>query len=276
MVQFLNFRVKGYGEVSPGRSIMSAVKRSLLLLPLLIGFAAHTLEYDEDLANSLKIEANHNLRRLKSFRTEKKNNEIFDEEREKGLAEFLEDQEKWDLLRDRGLQDYRRQKRSMSSPAEGGQEYLEYLEEKESQEARYERSREIHVRTREKVEETIDSTIPLLEAEELGVFSSRPRYDLRKRSRNKWANSSGKSSGGFSGGNAVAPSFNQPDIPPPANDFVPAPEFPPAPPPFEAGDGMDYTPAPTFDPNTGMPLDGSNPQQEISIPPPPPPTEFDF
>lgn len=254
-----------------GRSIILAVKRSLLLLPFLIGFTARAQELDQDLANSLKIEANHNLQRLKSFRTETKNNEIFDEEREKGLAEFLEDQEKWDLLRDRGLQEYRKQKRADGSPREGGTEYLEYLEEKESQEARYERSRQIHVLTRKRVEGTIDATVPLLEAEELGVLSARPRYDLRKRSRNKWANSSGKSSGGYIGGSSPAPSFD----PPPANDFVPAPEFPPAPPPFEAGDGVDFNPAPTFDPNTGMPLDQGQ-QPEISIPPPPPPTEFDF
>ncbi len=260
--------------MSPGRSIILDVKRSLLLLPILIGaVAVHAEELDQDLANSLKIEANHNVKRLKSFRTEINNNKVFDEQREVGLAEFLEDQEKWDLLRDRGLQDYRKQKRSVGSPEEGGPEYLEYLEEKESQEARYERSRQIHVRTRETVLSSQDSSISSLEAEELGLYSERPRYDLRKRSRNKWANATGSGkSGGYSGGSS--PSFDQSNIPP-ANDFVPAPEFPPAPPAFDAGDGMDFTPAPTFDPNTGMPLDNSQ-QPEINIPPPPTPTEFDF
>ncbi|MCC2677699.1 MAG: hypothetical protein K0R29_275 [Pseudobdellovibrio sp.] len=252
------------------------MKRSLLLLSfLLTAGVVQAQEYDQDLADSLKIEANHNVQRLKSFRTEITNNKVFDEEREKGLAEFLEDQEKWDLLRDRGLQEYRRQKRSVGSPQEGGPEYLEYLEEKESQEARYERSRQIHVRTREKVLSSQDSTVSLLEAEELGLYTARPRYDLRKRSRNKWANASGSGrSGGYSGGSSGSSSFDQSNIPP-ANDFVPAPEFPPAPPAFDAGDGMDFAPAPTFDPNTGMPVDAT-PQPEINIPPPPPPTEFDF
>lgn len=253
------------------------MKSYLFLLPFLLSaVAGHAEELDQDLADSLKIEANHNSLRLRSFRTEVTNNKVFDEEREKGLAEFLEDQEKWDLLRDRGLQEFRKQKRANSSPEEGGTEYLEYLEEKESQEARYERSRQIHVRTREKVKSNLDSSLVTLESEELGLYSERPRYDLRRRSRNKWANAGTGKSGGYGGGSTGSPSFDsQPNIPP-ANDFVPAPEFPPAPPAFDAGDGMDFTPAPTFDPNTGMPLDGGV-QPEINIPPPPPaPTEFDF
>jgi hypothetical protein len=250
------------------------IKPWLFLPILLVSIALHAEEYDEDLAESLKIEANHNNERLRSFKAEELNNKIFDEEREKGLAEFLEDQEKWDLIRERGLQEYRQQKNNNSTPKEGGPEYQEYLEEKESQDARYERSRQIHVRTREMVKRNVDPNLAKIENEELGLNNERPRYDLRKRSRNKWVNGGSRGSGGFSGSGSSGSSAYDNNIPP-SNEFVPAPEFPPAPPAFDAGD--DFTPAPAFDPTTGMPLDGGAvPPPEINIPPPPPPTDFDF
>jgi hypothetical protein len=119
-----------------------------------------------------------------------------------------------------------------------------------------------------------DPSLAKIESEELGLTHERPRYDIRKRSRNKWAiGGSGNRSTGFNGGGNSPVYDNQPSIPP-STEFVPAPEFPPAPPAFDAGE--EFTPAPAFDPGTGMPLDGSVPPPEINIPPPPPPTEFDF
>jgi hypothetical protein len=250
------------------------VRRTLLIFAIL--FLSYTLraeEYDVDLAESLKIEANHNNERLRSFKTEVNNNKVFDEEREKGLAEFLEDQEKWDLVRERGLQEYRKLKNNNSTSKESGPDYIEYLEEKESQDARYEHSRQIHVRTRELVKKNVDPDLAQIESDELGLNVERPRYDLRKRSRNKWA-IGGKSGTGFSSGGTGSPSFDSQPSNPGNNEFVPAPEFPPAPPAFDAGD--DFTPTPAFDPNTGMPMDSATPPPEINIPPPPPPTDFDF
>jgi hypothetical protein len=233
-------------------------------------------DLDIDLADALKIEANHNSQRIKSFKVEATNNKVFDEEREKGFAEFLEEQEKWDLLRDRGLQEQRRLKRANISPVEGSPEHLEYLEEKESQEARYERSRKLHVTTREKVLSQFNDNVAHLETEELGLLNTRPRYELRKRGENKWAKSGpggrgSSSSGGFGNtGGGSSGGFE----PAPISDFVPSPEFPPAPPPFEVTDESQFTPPPAFDPSTGMPLDGMG--EELNIPPPPPPPEFDF
>lgn len=232
-------------------------------------------ELDEDLARSLKIEASHNVQRLKSYSTEVQNNKVYDDERERGLAEFLEDQEKWDLLRERGLQEYRKNKK-IGPPKEGSPEYLEYLEEKESLEARYERNRKIQVKTREQVSKQTLQDISNLESDALGLPSHRPRYDLRKRSQNKWAKKGNPSSGGgfgsgSFGGSGGIPFDNQPVMP--TNEFIPSPEFPPAPAPFEVPDENQYIPPPAFDPSTGMPYDSG----DISIPPPPPPpTDFDF
>lgn len=231
---------------------------------------------DEDLVQSLKIEATHNLVRLKSFRQEVKNNRIFDDEREKALSEFLEEQEKWDLYRDRGLREYRSEKRKDSSPRVGGPEHNVYLEEKESEDARYERSRRMHVETKKKfAPKTEAESITRLESEELGLYSERPRYDLRRRSLNKWVNS-GLKTGGSSGGNSAT---FQPPLPPPA-DFIPSPEFPAAPAPYEGFDESAQAPLPppVFDSNNGGMTDGfMNPGGELNIPPPPPPPpDFDF
>ena len=247
----------------------------LILSCSLASFAKGDL--DENLAESLKIEAAHNLIRLKSFKDEVKGNKIFDEEREKALSEFLEEQEKWDLYRDRGLREYRAEKRKDSAPRVGSVEYNAYLEEKESEEARYERSRKIHVETKNKFSSKNSlETISRLESEELGLYAERPRYDLRRRALNKWVNSGSKTGGsGFTGSSA-----NYQPPPPPPVDFSPAPEFPAAPAPYEGFDESAQAPLPppVFDSNNGGMSDGfMNPNGDLSIPPPPPPPpDFDF
>lgn len=254
-----------------------------ICLSLILSFSVSSLAsggVDDDLVQSLKIEATHNLVRLKSFRQEEKNNRIFDDEREKALSEFLEEQEKWDLLRDRGLREYRSEKRKDSSPRVGGPEHNTYLEEKESEDARYERSRRLHVETKKQFGPKNEAeSISRLESEELGLYSERPRYDLRRRAANKWVNSglkTGGGSGGFSSGNSAT---FQPPLPPPA-DFVPSPEFPAAPAPYEGFDESAQAPLPppVFDSNNGGMTDGfMNPSGELNIPPPPPPPpDFDF
>lgn len=222
------------------------------------------MDLDEDLAESLKIEANHNRTRVQSFANEVKENRIFDQERERGLGEYLEDQERWDLLRERGLQEYRATKRD-SSPREGSPEYQQYLEERESQDARYERSRRIHIQTREKINTEFKADIAGIESEELGLHNDRPRYQLRKRSANKWVNASAAK--GRIGG---SPTFT-----PGQFDYQPPPEFPAAPAPYEPPPEEQMPPT-VYDQNgVAMPVNPENP--EINIPPPPPPPpDFDF
>ncbi|MGZ3726634.1 MAG: hypothetical protein ACXWQQ_12575, partial [Pseudobdellovibrio sp.] len=200
---------------------------------------------------------------------EEQNNKLFDAEREKGLSEYLEEQDRWEQLRDRGVQEYKKQQK-MESPREGSPEYQQYVDKKEYDDAIYERSRRIHVKVRNQVVGNTSQNISKLESEELGLYSDRPRYDLRKRSTNKWVAGNGafKGSSSSSGNNII----------PPAQDFPVNNDFPPAPPPFEPADESQFTPAPTYDSNNGgVPYDPSQAAPEVNIPPPPPPPpDFDF
>ncbi len=243
------------------------------VIPFLLLKGAHASEFDEAQADALKIEANHNLNRLKSFKSEISNNKVFENEREKALGEFLEDQEKWDLLRERGLRDYRKQKKEYSSPTDNSPEYAEHLKQVENLNKAYEKSRELHVKTREQILNYKTTDILNLESEELALYSSRPRYELRKRARNKWITAGGKSSG--------ASSVNSPEFAPPpppiTNDFQPPPDFPGAPTPFE---GFEDLPPPPqiFDSNlnNSVPYDPSFGGDVAIPPPPPPPPDYDF
>ena len=238
-----------------------------------ISVQVYANELDLELAESLKIEANHNLQRLRSFKEEIDNNKIFDEEREKGLSEYLEEQERWDLIRERGLREYRAQKRQ-ETPQEGSFEHNQYLEELESQLARYEKSRMTHVATKMKfMNPSMQNTYDLMEAEELGLKSQRPRYNISLRSKNKWINA-GKTTGISTGGSS---SGFQPTTPPPV-DFSPTPEFPPAPAPYEGSEEAQAPlPPPIFDSNNGGMTDFGSPSPDMTIPPPPPPPpDFDF
>lgn len=229
---------------------------------------------DEVLLKSLKIDAAQNLNRLKAFKEEGDINKVFDEEREKALGEFLEDQEKWDLLRERGLRDYKKEKK-LRTPGLKSAEYLEYLDEKESEAAIYERNRRIQVNVRDQVQGLIKSQkVGNLELEELGLANKRPRYSLRDRANNKWVSAGGRGgSSGFSGASIGGNSYTPP-APPPTSDFAPAVDFPTPPPAFETFDEVQpATPPPVFDSSQGItPFDG----QDMNIPPPPPPPDFDF
>jgi hypothetical protein len=229
-------------------------------------------EFDEALVDTLKIEANHNQNRLKSFKSEISNNKIFENEREKALGEFLEDQEKWDLLRERGLRDYRQQKKEYSSPTEKSPEYTEYLKQAASIIKAYEKSRESHVKTRNLILNSKTNDILKLESEELGLYSLRPRYELRKRGLNKWITAGGKTN---TGSNLNSEVFAQPP-PPINNDFQPPPDFPAAPAPYEGFE--DLPPPPSFDSNlnNSVPYDPSFGGDMSIPPPPPPPPDYDF
>lgn len=228
---------------------------------------------DEELLKSLKIDASQNLNRLKAFKDEGQINKVFDEEREKALGEFLEDQEKWDLQREQGLREYQKEKKLRTAGVKSA-EYLQYLDDKESDAAIYERNRKIQVNVRNEVQKQIkDDKIGNLELQELGLANARPRYSLRNRDNNKWVNAGARP--GLGGSTPGAVGGYTPPTPPPASDFAPAVDFPAPPPAFESFDEVNpATPPPVFDSSQGItPFDGS---QDMNIPPPPPPPDFDF
>lgn len=236
-------------------------------------YAQEVTDYDEEAADSLKIEANHDLNRLKSFKTEINNNRIFETEREKALGEYLEDQEKWDLLRERGLRDYRKQKRDLASPTENSPEYQDYLKEVARIQKDYEKSRQALVKTRDRILNTKSAEITKLENDELQLYTLRPRYELRKRSRNKWVGSGSKS--GIGGGSSSSSAGYVPP-PPISNDYPPSSDFPAAPAPYEGFEEL--PPPPIYDSNinNGVPYDPSFGGEMSIPPPPPPPPDYDF
>ena len=227
-------------------------------------------QLDQQLADTLKIEANHNINRIKSLKSEIQNNKVFENEREKGLGEFLEDQEKWDLVRDRGLAEFRRERRAYATPVDGGPEDREDRAKKRRLEEAFERSRETHARTRQKIESQTRYDITSLESQELGLDVKLPRYELRRRGHNKWVNSVSKSSGG----SGFTPGFQSPQ----PTEFPPAPDFPAAPAPYEGYDESQLPPPPpVYDGSSGgVPYDPSFGGEMNIPPPPPPPPDYDF
>lgn len=231
---------------------------------------------DEVVVDKLKIEANHDVERLKSFRREVENNRIFGNEREKGLGEYLEDQEKWDLIRERGLREYLKFKAPAADMDENSDEYKKDQKEKQIADDRYEKSREIHVRTRNKIHSQIPKNLTALEAEELQIFVDRPRFDVRNKRKNKWATGSGKSGRGST---ASTPGFQSTAPPPAINDFVPPPpppDFPAAPAPYEGFEELPPPPMYDSNMNTSVPYDPSFGGEMAIPPPPPPPPDYNF
>lgn len=279
----MSFAVRYTGEVS----LASAF---LFFLFIALAVSAGGAELDDDLVEKLKIEANHNLNRLRSYKDEVKNNQIHDSEREKALAEFLEEQERWELLRERGLTDYLKQKK-VEALTENSPEFRAYQKELELQEKEYEKSRQRHLRTMRAINNSHQQELQKLESQELQLYSDRPRFDLRKRLNNKWAKTSSSTRPGQSTGfvpptppveNEINPGFQ--DVPqlPINTDLPPMVDFPSAPQPYEVYDegqippqvydGNVNNPQP-YDPSFGG-VDYSNPG--LIPPPPPPPPEFDF
>lgn len=226
-------------------------------------------ELDSDLLNSLKIEANHNINRLKSLKEEKKNNKVYEEQREKSLGQYLEEQENWEQLREKGLSEYRKQKKGLS-PAEDGPEYRKYTQERAEMREKAEKTRQVQVRTRNQVLNQNSSSISKLEEEELGLIESRPRYELRFRGKNKWVKG-----GSPGGGRASSPgSFSSGD-----SDFPPAPppiDYTAAPPPAESYEDIPPPPPPPgYDYGAAVPYDAGF--GDVPPPPPPPPAvDYDF
>lgn len=234
-------------------------------------FAGANDDLDPILVDTLKIEANHNLNRLKSLQTERQNNKVFETEREHGLGEFLEDQEKWDLVRERGLAEYRRDKKLFKSPVEGSLDYYEDRGKKRQADYLYEQSRDVHARTRQRIEAQTKVDVGSLEMQELGLDINPPRYNLKARRQNKWVNSGNRSAGNSFSGNA--PAFQNTPAP---VEFPPAQDFPPAPAPYENYDAG-AAPPPVYDSgNGGVPYDPSFGGEMAIPPPPPPPPDYDF
>lgn len=235
--------------------------------PVLGKTAAETAKIDNELLQTLNSEAANEQARRSQFYPDRDGKKIFDSEREKGLGLFLEEQEKWDLIREKGLAEHRRQKK-IESPVEGGPEFLADQKEKKAEAAALDKARIITLETRAHFHtKAKQQGEDKQELDELGLAQNRPRYEFRKRGKNKWVKGEGKPSGTTGG------------APPVFDDFPPQPDYVPAPQPVE---GFEDIPPPpmNYDSANGAPPYGGNIDSGFGDvpppPPPPPPQDYDF
>lgn len=218
---------------------------------------------DKELADKLRTDLQFDTNRRNAFFQHLDENKIYDQEREKGLSLFLEEEERWNRLREK---ESREHAKSRPKPMDDfGPDYEADLKEKQVIEKQREVDRQKHVRTKKNLFMEFEDKIPQTEEKELGLASERPRFDLRRRANNKWVNAGKKIQGsaGSGGGSSSSPF----DAPMPAqNDFVAPPidtnfeDIPPPPPPIPY-DNFEQGNAGGFDSGFG----------DVPPPPPPPP-----
>jgi superfamily II DNA/RNA helicase len=210
--------------------------------------------------------------RREQFLQHRREGDVFDQEREKALTLYLEEEEQWTLRR---LEAYLEHKKNKKERAElrGDESYRIHLNEKvvrreEEQEllAEYLRQHKIGIHG-----SAHGSSTDLSENEELGLSEKRPRYDIKKRvlygakpkSTGKDQKAFGKAGGGSSahsgsdsgfgsgsgGGSGYAPSPSGPE--PDFNDFPPPPPMAPMA-PYEDSDFPPPPPPPSFEDNEGF------------------------
>lgn len=243
--------------------------------------AGTDIELEQKLNNDLK----HDVQRRNSFKSHQQDKKILNREREKGFSLYLEEQEKWDSIREKGIQEYRQSRLKNRSMDETSPEFMKDEQQKKEELNKMEIARKKYVATKEKVSAQFKSQVRTSEEEELDINNHRPRFDLAKRAKgNRIAKSSGSGTG-FSGGSGSTGSFpvnngstsgsgygsdgSVPfDYPVPPNDFTPPPsegfEDLPPPPPMMPYDG--YGEPPLFEDGGA----GFNPGGDPSYPPPPP------
>lgn len=243
--------------------------------------------YDQDLADRLKEDLQHEANRRKAFKQFEEEKKKSEKEQNKGLSLWLEEQEQWDSAREKSVNEYKKTR----TPARPGlidaqgmaqdvsKEYYADIEEKQRAQRVVEEGRKQHIAIKKNIIAQFSPQNVTSEEEELGIYTNRPRYDLRKRGRTKWTKGGGSSfgggsssgsSGGYNPGGGFQNDYNDFPPPPPA-DFNAVPQdsfedFPPPPPP-----PTDFGNAP------GM-YDSGFGDAPIPPPPPPPPPDggWDF
>ncbi len=258
----------------------------MMSLLLIFVQVAHTA--DRELALKLKDELEHETKRRNDFKVNRSAKQTYEQEREKGLSLFLEEQEKWDVTREKGLKEQRAFRLKSIDRDENSPEYRQDQKVKKKYEADLELSRQKQIATKQQVTQLFKNKVSVTEEEELGLYNNRPRYAQRARGSNKWS-LKGKAQSGSSGANSSSSSnsggswqsgdlgtsapFDYPPIP--NQDYVPTDNFDdlPPPPPMMPYEG--YGAPGGFD----MPY-GNGGNQEfappVGYPPPPPDGGWDF
>lgn len=184
--------------------------------------------------------------RLDGFAQHQKNNKQFDKARSQGEKAYLEEQEQWELSRQRVLEDYKKKKQSQVMDDEGP-EYKADQVTKKAWDANREVEREKYAsRRRDEVVDRKAKGFPT-EEQELDIAEERPRYDYKKRA----------SFGASKGGRSSSPSS------PSSGGGAP----------WTGGGGSSFPTPPPFDDfgNEGFSPAQNAPDDFGDIPPPPPP-----
>lgn len=231
---------------------------------------------DEELATSLKNELKFDADRRNNFRKHQSDKKVYDRERDKGLALQLEEQERWDILREQGAKEQRKLRAQAKNMDEEGPEYKQDLKQKKAYETQMEASRKRHIQTKKTLSDEFLKNVKNSEEVELDLASDRPRFDRRKRHVNKWAKSGASGSSGYSdpgGSGPAAPAFDYPPVPT-TQDYMPVDNFDEIPPPpplnsFEGGGNPGGYQDPYYN-------EGGEYGAPPGYPPPPPPDGWDF
>ena len=176
--------------------------RSVFIFTLLIGLSfsqtgcSLAMASDDDLVKSVKQDLDHDTLRKNGFKEFNQDKKKIDREREKGIGLFLEEQEKWDLYQQRAARDYRREKDT--TPDETSPEYRADLKQKEQDNEQMESFRRKYIMLKNKAFSDYQQKQVVTDEDELELKETRPRFEIRKRSRNKWA----KSGKGFGSANS--------------------------------------------------------------------------
>jgi hypothetical protein len=257
----------------------------VLIISMMLVMAQMAQATDKELAAKLKDELEYETKRRNDFKKQRQGKRTFEQEREKGLSLFLEEQEKWDLTREKGLNEQRASRLKSNEIDENSPEYIQDQKAKKNYEDDLEVSRKKQIETKEQVSALFKNKVDVTEEEELDIYNDRPRYALRARGYNKWSKgkssgssgsseSSGSGGGNWDGGSAGSSApFDYPPIP--NQDYVPSDNFddlPPPPPmmPYE-GYGAPGGAAPYYEGGAGGEF-----SPPTGYPPPPPDGGWDF
>jgi hypothetical protein len=222
------------------------------------------------------------VRRTRGYPEYKRQKELLQKDREKGLELHLERLEIEKREYNQALEEYRKQKRK-EKPLEATAAYQESIRDRYEDQRRYQEDLE-DFRADKKIEKKQLEQAHLDKLEELGLPEDRPRFDIKKRTLYGAKSPFGKPlpSSGSGGSSSGASNYNPPSAPaddntnlytpPPSNAFD---EFPPSP-SFPGEDNFDLPPPPP-----PMPFDdgsqGMNaPFDDFPPPPPPPVDDFNF
>ncbi|MBX2986639.1 MAG: hypothetical protein KF802_01970 [Bdellovibrionaceae bacterium] len=212
--------------------------------------------------------------RRAGFFEHRRNERVFDREREKGRTAYLEELEKWERQRAAAIAEYKK-RRHAQSPREGGPEDREDQTRRQSQARDMRKHEAEYIRQKQAMLKRGRQRSGLSDERELGLDTQRPRFEVSKRQLFGAPGAKGGSSfGGAGGGGGATPNFPPPpsyneDFGGAGSGYIPPPpmseyeDMPPPPPgvgvPFESGEGF---PPPPPVPDFG------------DFPPPPPMPEM--